>query len=54
MAAVLRRMMVGIIGMTMVGETEDTGLITRDSVNIQKDCGEDNICIPDLKINFSG
>ena len=35
------------------GEADDIGLITKDSVNIQKDCGEDNVCIPDLKINYS-
>lgn len=35
------------------GEADDIGLVTRDSVNIQKDCGEDNVCIPDLKIIYS-
>jgi len=35
------------------GEADDIGLITKDTVNIQKDCGEDNICIPDLKINYT-
>merc|ERR1719233_1819512 len=39
---------------SQAGETEDIRLITRDSVNIQKNCGEDNICIPDIKINCSG
>ena len=33
--------------------TEDAGLITRDTINIQKDCGEDNVCIPDLQISYS-
>merc|ERR1719233_1804169 len=36
------------------GGTEDIRLISRDSVNIQKNCGEDNICISDIKINCSG
>jgi len=25
--------------------------IRRDSINIQKNCGPDNICIPDLKLS---
>ena len=29
------------------------GVSSKDTVNIQKDCGEDNICIPDLKIIFT-
>ena len=29
---------------------EEVGLTVKDTVNIQKDCGADNICIPDLKI----
>ena len=33
--------------------TEDAGLITRDTINIQKDCGGDNVCIPDLQISYS-
>jgi len=33
--------------------SEDAGLITRDTINIQKDCGGDNVCIPDLKINYT-
>lgn len=29
---------------------EGGGVTSKDSVNIQKDCGSDNVCIPDLKI----
>jgi len=32
---------------------EEVGVISKDTVNIQKDCGDDNICIPDLKIIYS-
>ena len=32
---------------------EDGALVSKDTVNIQKDCGDDNICIPDLKIIHS-
>ena len=32
---------------------EEAGVRSKDSVNIQKDCGDDNICIPDLKIFHS-
>ena len=32
---------------------EGAGVRSKDSVNIQKDCGDDNICIPDLKIFHS-
>lgn len=32
---------------------EETGVTSKDTVNIQKDCGDDNICIPDLKIIYS-
>ena len=32
---------------------EEDGVRSKDSVNIQKDCGDDNICIPDLKIFHS-
>lgn len=28
------------------------GLIQRDSINIQKNCGPDNICIPDLRLSI--
>ena len=31
----------------------EVGVVTKDTVNIQKDCGDDNICIPDLKIIYS-
>ena len=36
--------------MFFAGRSEDIELVTRDTVNIQKDCGEDNVCVPDLKI----
>ena len=36
---------------SLTGRSEDIELVTRDSINIQKDCGEDNICVPDLKIS---
>lgn len=29
----------------------DRGLSQRDSLNIQKNCGFDNVCIPDLRLN---
>lgn len=29
----------------------DRGLVQRDSLNIQKNCGFDNVCIPDLRLN---
>ena len=32
---------------------DEVGVISKDTVNIQKDCGDDNICIPDLKIIYS-
>ena len=32
---------------------DGAGVRSKDSVNIQKDCGDDNICIPDLKIFHS-
>ena len=32
---------------------DEAGVRSKDSVNIQKDCGDDNICIPDLKIFHS-
>ena len=35
---------------SLTGRSEDIELVTRDTVNIQKDCGSDNICVPDLKI----
>lgn len=30
---------------------QNKGTIQRDSINIQKNCGPDNICIPDLRLN---
>lgn len=30
---------------------ENRGTVQRDSINIMKNCGRDNICIPDLKLN---
>lgn len=30
---------------------ENRGTVQRDSVNIMKNCGKDNICIPDLKLD---
>lgn len=29
---------------------DEAGLVSRDSVSIQKNCGKDNVCIPDLKM----
>lgn len=29
---------------------ENKGTIQRDSINIQKNCGQDNVCIPDLRL----
>lgn len=29
---------------------ENMGTIQRDSINIQKNCGPDNVCIPDLRL----
>lgn len=29
----------------------NVGLVQRDSINIQKNCGPDNICIPDLRLD---
>lgn len=28
------------------------GTVQRDSINIQKNCGPDNICIPDLHVSI--
>lgn len=30
---------------------QNKGTVQRDSINIQKNCGPDNICIPDLRLN---
>lgn len=30
---------------------QNKGTIKKDSINIQKNCGSDNICIPDLRLN---
>lgn len=30
---------------------QNRGLIERDSINIQKNCGPDNVCIPDLRLD---
>jgi integrin alpha 8 len=29
---------------------QDRGTIQKDTINIQKNCGSDNVCIPDLKL----
>lgn len=29
---------------------QNRGTVQRDSINIQKNCGPDNICIPDLRL----
>ncbi|KAI5709932.1 hypothetical protein M8J75_004281 [Diaphorina citri] len=29
---------------------DESGLVSRDSVSIQKNCGKDNVCIPDLRL----
>ena len=34
----------------MQDRREGAGVTSRDTLHIQKDCGDDNICIPDLKI----
>ncbi|KAG5683654.1 hypothetical protein PVAND_012923 [Polypedilum vanderplanki] len=31
---------------------ENRGTVQRDSINIMKNCGKDNICIPDLKLDI--
>lgn len=30
---------------------QNFGTLRRDSINIQKNCGPDNICIPDLRLS---
>ncbi len=30
---------------------QNKGTVQKDSINIQKNCGPDNICIPDLRLN---
>lgn len=30
---------------------QNKGTVQRDSINIQKNCGPDNICVPDLRLN---
>ena len=37
---------------SVTGRSDDIELVTRHSINIQKDCGEDNICVPDLRISY--
>ncbi len=29
---------------------QDAPLVQRDSISIQKNCGRDNVCIPDLQL----
>lgn len=31
---------------------QNIGTVQRDAINIQKNCGPDNICIPDLRLNI--
>jgi hypothetical protein len=38
---------------SLSGLPQDISLVTRDSVSIQKDCGEDNLCVPDLRLTYS-
>ena len=38
---------------SLSGLTQDISLVARDSVSIQKDCGEDNLCVPDLRLSYS-
>ena len=42
-----------VLGRQHLHRQDTAGLTAKDTVNIQKDCGEDNICIPDLKIIHS-
>jgi hypothetical protein len=38
---------------SLTGLPQDISLVARDSVIIQKDCGEDNLCVPDLRLTYS-
>lgn len=31
---------------------QNVGTVQRDAINIQKNCGPDNVCIPDLRLNI--
>ena len=42
-----------VLGRLELDREDEAGVRSKDSVNIQKDCGDDNICIPDLKIFHS-